>query len=271
MKVKKMYRVELSLPHRLLTDDSPFAMLEAYRLARTNLTYTASNGETPIYAMTSASANEGKSLTCANLAISFAKAGERVLIIDCDLRNPSQIIAFSAKEQKGVSEFLAAIDKEPTIQKTKYENLSLMVAGKIPPNPAELLGSPRMALLLETLRPQYDYIFVDLPPVNVVSDALIVSRLVSGFVFVAKSDKCDTRSLSRAMASLRQVNATVIGTILNGVEQKSGGRGLFGKKKGGYGGYGSYGGGYGYGYGYGHAPEKSENSEEAEKAPEENA
>ncbi len=261
MKINEMQRVELSLPHRLLTDDSPFAILEAYRLARTNLTYTASNGETPIYAFTSANANEGKSLTCANLAISFAKAGERVLIIDCDLRNPSQVIAFSATERNGVSEFLAAIDKTPHVQSTAYENLSLMVAGKIPPNPAELLGSPRMALLLETLRSQYDYIFVDLPPVNVVSDALIVSRLISGFVFVAKSDTCDTRSLSRAMASLRQVNATVIGTLLNGVEQKSGRRGLFGKRRSGYGyGYGNY------GYGYKNKPEKIEEPEKTESA-----
>lgn len=227
---------------KLLSDKSPFAAIEAYRLARTNLIYSTGTEGTPIFAITSAQPNEGKTLNCANLAISFAQAGYKTLIIDCDMRNPSQITAFNLKAVSGTSEYLAGIRKEPLFQKTKYQNLMVMVSGKIPPNPAELLGSSRMHELLDKAAAEFDYVFLDLPPLAPVSDAMVVASNITGYVLVVDTDICDSRALRRAVSLLEQVGGRIVGTLFNGIEQKGQRRGLFGRRKRGY--------GYGYGYNY---------------------
>ncbi len=240
---------------KMLSDQSPFAVLEAYRLVRTNLMYSSAKEENPIYAVTSVLPNEGKSLNCSNLAISYAQAGVKTLIIDCDMRNPTQVVSFDCKVKSGLSEFLAGVRRDVVVQKTAYENLFVLVSGKIAPNPAELLSSSRMKELLVSLREEYECIFLDLPPIGAVTDAIILSSIVTGYVLVVSANHCDSRALRRAMAAFAQVGANVIGTIFNGVEPKAKRFGLFGKKDNAY--------GYGYGYGYGYNNDSAATSKSA--------
>lgn len=227
--------------------------MEAYRLARTNLMYSSAREETPIYAVTSVLPDEGKSLNCSNLAISYALAGVKTLIVDCDMRNPTQVVTFDCKVKSGLSEYLAGVRKDAVVQKTSYDNLFVLTSGKISPNPAELLGSLRMRELLASLREEYECVFLDLPPVSPVSDAMILSSIVTGYILIVNANRCDSRSLKRALSAFEQVDANIIGTVFNGVEQKtSRRRGLFGKKDN----YG-YGYRYEYGYGYGYGAEAS--------------
>ncbi len=256
--------IRADVSRRLLSDDSPFSIVEAYRLARTNLIYSSGKEGTPIYAITSAIPNEGKSLNSANLSIAFAQSGMKTLLIDCDMRNPTQQTAFGIKTKNGLSEYLAGVREDVLVQKTRYENLSIIVAGKTPPNAAELLSSPRLEQLLLRAAEEYDCVFLDLPPLAVVSDALILADKVTGYVIVVNSGNCDSRTLSSALASLEQVGGTVVGTILNGVQAEGHRRYgyRYGNYKYGYGRYGRYGGYSSYGdapsrgHGYGVRVEK---------------
>ena len=154
---------------KLISEDSAFSVLESYRTIRTNIQYTGILTSAAVIGVTSAMPNEGKSLSCSNLAISFAMSGKKVLIMDCDLRNPSQYIAFEAENGTGLSEYLSGQTEEAKPCATFRENLDLLLTGKRPPNPTELLSSEKMKALLASLREQYDVIFLDLPPVGMMS------------------------------------------------------------------------------------------------------
>lgn len=212
----------------LLTANSPFATVEAYRMMRTNIMYAASYDTPPVYGVTSAMPNEGKSINCANIAISFAHAGKKVLLIDADMRNPTQSELFKICPDNGLSEYLAAVSKEPCILPTAYENLSVVVAGHKPPNPAELLGNRRIADLFKMAQEQFDYIFVDLPPVNLISDATILASELNGFLFVVDSGRTHSSAVKRAMEAIRMVGGNVIGFALNRVNPKKNGSSYYG-------------------------------------------
>ena len=208
---------------KLLSPHSSFGVAESYRSLRTNLMYSGRNEEKPVFAVISASPNEGKSLNCANIAISFAQLGRRVLLLDCDMRNPTQGRIFNMKNRHGVSEYLAGLYSEPLAQPTAYENLFVMAAGKIPPNPTELLSGERFAQLIAYARANYDYVFVDLPPLTIVTDALIVAPKMSGYIFVVEMGKSDVRAIHDSIDSLKSVSATVVGFVLNEMNPKTGG------------------------------------------------
>lgn len=207
--------------NKLLTDKTPFVVSEAYRSLRTNLMYTGCTDKCPAFVVTSSAPNEGKSLNCANLAISYAQIGKRALIIDLDMRVPSQHKIFEIENQNGVSAFLAGVDSSPNFIKTEVENLSLMVAGRTPPDPTELLNSPRFTSLLEKAREQFDVIFLDVPPLGVMSDASIIAKYVSGYIIVMESGVSDKRELSSTIGTIEKVGGNVLGFILNCVDFKT--------------------------------------------------
>lgn len=203
----------------LITNKSTTRILEAYRMARTNLFYTSdSTGKGVVFGITSASPNDGKSLTCANLAISFAMSGKRVLLVDCDMRKPTQKIAFDVKPESGLSEYLAGVSSQPGIVPTEYDNLSILTSGRCPPNPAELLYRPRFAELVEHGKENFDFVFLDLPPVGIISDAAIVAPHVQSYVLVVRVNKSDYRALQETVENLEQVGAKIAGFILNEVD-----------------------------------------------------
>lgn len=224
----------------LLREDSAFAFKEAYRAARTNLLYLAIDDPCRKIAVTSAVPSEGKSTVAANLAISLAMADKRVLLIDMDMRKPVQNQLFEMKREPGLSEFLAGIDKEPAVQKTKYNGLSVLPSGRVPKNPAELLLSKRMEMLLEKLEGQFDYILIDTPPVGVVTDATLVAKNVHGYLIAARSGHSQSDNLQRAAEVLKDTDTQVFGVILNGLDPKQG--------HGSYSRYGRYGRSGKYGY-----------------------
>lgn len=241
---------------KLLTDAAPFAVSEAFKTMRTNLFYTAKGESCPVYGITSTLAASGKSLLISNLAVSYAQLEKRVLLIDCDLRNSVVHKIFGIERGQGLSELLAGAENsvDKFIRHTSYNNLSIITAGGTPPNPAELIASARMGKLLEFMKQHFDIIFIDLPPVAVVSDAVIIAEHLTGYLYAVRSGREDKRMLKGALAMMDQTGAHVVGLVMNDVNMKSGGYGKYGKY--GYGRYGRYGygryGRYGYGrYGYG--------------------
>ena len=206
--------------NKLLTSNSPFAVSESYRTLRTNLMYTGISDTCPVYAITSALPNEGKTLNCINTALSFAQIGKNTLVIDLDMHNPSQHTALECDNINGTSEYLAGVVESPNFQKTIYENLHFMCGGRIPPDPSELLNSERFEALINYAKERYDVIFLDLPPVGIVSDACMVAKYVTGYILVLEANVSDSRYVLTATSALESVKANIIGFVLNGVNPK---------------------------------------------------
>lgn len=204
--------IEINLPK----SDKQFGTIEAYKNLRTNLVYTEN---LQVIMITSTVADEGKTVSAFNLAESFAEAGKKVLLIDCDLRG-SFLNKFLIVKEKvaGVSEILTnqAID---VINKTNIKNLDIILSGKIPPNPSELLSSNLFKLLIKSLKEKYDYIIIDTPPVTVATDAVVVGRIVDGVVLVVRNDFVKRNSVQRAKMELERNGARIIGVVLNRVNK----------------------------------------------------
>lgn len=200
---------------KLLTAASTFAVKEAYNSIRTNLLFTQQGEKCPIFVITSPTANNGKTINSANLAINFAQMGKKTLVIDADMRNPSLHKLFSLSSRNGLSEILAGLTDNITVTKTDIENLSVLTSGKIPPNPTELLSSPRMDKLLDFVKEHYDCVFIDTPPVNIVTDATVFSQKATGYVIIVKTDTTNVPELKTTVSTLQGINANILGFILN--------------------------------------------------------
>ncbi len=250
---KRTQGTALTMADRLLSEKSNFRVQEAYRMARTNLLYSGGGeDERMVFGFTSAAPGDGKSLTCANLAISFAMSGKKVLLLDCDMHKPTQDTAFGVSTENGLSEYLAAICDAPEILPTSRKNLFLLPAGHCPPNPAELLYGARFESLIAMAQKEYDCVFIDLPPINLISDATVISKYVKGYVMVVRAGYSDSRAVQQAVEAIQTVNGKIAGFVLNGILGEDGEGGYYSRYRR-YGRYGYYGkykqyGKYGYGY-----------------------
>lgn len=206
---------------KLLGEDTPFAIREAYNYFRAKLTFAGKGEKCPVFVFTSANAGDGKTLTTINAAISFAALKKRTLIIDADQRNPSVHRYLQVKNARGLSEYLAGIIETPEILDTGVDCLRFLPAGMIPPNPAELLGLPRLVELLAALREEYDFIFVDTPPIGLVSDAVAFTSVCTGYVLVVQSGVTNIAELREAVNDIRGVSGTVAGVVLNDISGKT--------------------------------------------------
>lgn len=203
---------------QILNSNSSFAVQEAYKTLRTNVRFFLRGENCRKLCVTSGAAGEGKSITLVNLAISIAEAGDKVLLIDADLRRPALARLLVEKATPGLSEVLAGMaDCEDAIRKDMYPNLDVLFSGETPPNPSELLGSEKLEKLIDTMAQRYDYILVDTPPVNVVSDACIVANLLDGVLMLVRKDRSRRDDVKRAVDSLRLTGAKPLGFVLNGV------------------------------------------------------
>ena len=218
-KNKRNQNARIEYRTRLLNSSSDFAVSEAYNKMRTNLMYTLADKKCPVIGVTSAFKGGGKSLTMANLAISYSQLGKHVLIIDCDLRSPVQHRIFNLKNVNGVSEILGGFSEGGiSVHKIKeYPGVSVLNAGATPPNPSELLAGSRMEKLIALVKEKFDMVIIDLPPINVVTDAGVISSLLDGYVFVVRAGMDDNRSIRSALDTLSQMNANVLGVVLNDV------------------------------------------------------
>ena len=206
--------------YRVLTLGNPweedYATREAYKALRTNLMFCGSDKK--VIAITSCTQNEGKSTISMGVAMSLAEVGKKVLLIDADLRRPAVARLLVEKASPGLSEILMGdVRAEEALRKEAYPNLDIIFSGEIPPNPSELLSSERMQNLIEFYAEQYDYILVDTPPVNVVTDACIVANLLDGVLLLAWQKRSKKDAIRQAVNNLKLTGANVLGYILNGV------------------------------------------------------
>ncbi len=205
--------------------DLPFAVREAYNRLRTNVIYSIpkkDDGSGIIIGVTSSAKGEGKSSTSVNLARSLAEAGNEVLLIDSDLRMPNVHTQLKMLSVPGLSDYLVSqSDRKISIRPVSAdENCKFYViaAGTLPPNPSELLSSARMESLLKALSAKFQYIIVDLPPIGIVTDALIVSKCTDGMLLVVREDYAHKRGLEDAISQLNLAQAKILGFVLNDVK-----------------------------------------------------
>ena len=247
----------------LLCDELSFAAAESYKLLRTNLLFSLPDQECRVIGVTSSVRGEGKSTTSINLAYTIAQTGKRVLLIDGDMRLPSVGAKLDLGTTPGLSNLLAGLNPERAcLRKSSYfDNWYILPAGDIPPNPSELLGSERMQALLDRYREVFDYILLDLPPVNIVVDALVISKWTDGLIVVVRQNYSDKRSLDSCMYQIQKLEAKLLGFVMTDANIGASSYKSYGKygKRYGYG----YDKDYGYGYGKKGGPETSQKTTQA--------
>lgn len=195
------------------------AASESYRGIRTNVLFSATESPPQVILISSAGPREGKTITTANLAITMAQAGSKVVILDCDMRRPKMHKMFGTSEDHGISNVLVGgKDVHGATVPTKIPNLDLIPCGPVPPNPSEMLGSSRMTSLLDELRKQYAHVFIDSPPCTAVTDAVVLSKAVDGVVLVIRASDTAREIVKNGLAQFEAVGAHILGAVLNGVD-----------------------------------------------------
>ena len=222
-----------------------FAASEAYKLLRANLLFTLPDNKCRVVGITSSTRGEGKSMTAINLSYTIAQARKKVLLIDADMRIPSVAKRLDIKRMPGLSNALAG-QRSVTLCIQKSGVLSgfdVLVAGDIPPNPSELLSSTMMDRILDELSRDYDFIIIDLPPVNLVSDAIVISSRINGLIMVVRENFTSQIELKEAVGKLEFLDSKILGFCVTDADDMAGGynryRGRY-KKYYKYGGYRKY-------------------------------
>lgn len=217
------------LKNAIMDPGLKFRVEEAYKSIRTNIMLSVLKKGCKIIVVSSSMANEGKTTTTTNLAISISQADQRVLLIDGDLRKPKVHHYFSIPNAPGLTNYLGAsvnsraaqkVDLFSIIHPTEYKNLCVITSGSIPPNPGEMLGSEPMADFLKEVSEHFDYIIIDTPPINVVSDALPVIRESDGVVMVVRANASTHPELQKALDALKFIDAKILGFVVNYESEK---------------------------------------------------
>lgn len=217
-KRKGLFNNVTSNLQKTLHKNLEFTATEQYKLLRTNLSFTLPEKKgCHVIGVTSSMRGEGKSTTSINLAYVLAESGKRVMLIDGDLRIPSVAKKMNIDGSFGLTDLLRGGE---TIELDRFktphlENWYVIPSGPLPPNPSELLGSKRMRTTLEELKEYFDYIVLDLPPVNLVSDALAISKYISGMIVVIREEYTEKRELESCMRQLKLSNVNVLGCVMN--------------------------------------------------------
>ncbi len=198
-----------------------FTGSEQYKMLRANLSFTLPDQvECPIIGVTSSMRGEGKSTTAINLAYALAESGKKVILIDSDLRIPSVGKKMGISNVPGLTDLLVGY-KSRRIESFKsgiLDDWYILPSGNLPPNPSELLGSKKMVRLLESLKTQFEFIIIDLPPVNLVSDAMVISKLITGLILVVREDYTSKKELDNCVRQLKLSNVNVLGCVYNGAK-----------------------------------------------------
>jgi capsular exopolysaccharide synthesis family protein len=203
----------------LLGEDVPAGFAEAIKAVRTAVVFSSPDDQNRTIMVTSTAPHEGKTLVASNLAVALAQAGQRTLVIDGDLRRPRMHKVFGQEQEPGLSNMLVGDGEiRGGVRSTNVSNLWLLPAGHIPPNPAELLGSQKYEALVASLKPNYDWIVVDAPPVMAVTDASVLAHGAGGVVFVIGSEMTSRPAVRAALAQLRSARARILGAVLNRVQ-----------------------------------------------------
>ncbi len=224
--------------YKLVDEETPFAIAESFKMVRTNLIYSASSEGCPVFAITSAYPNVGKSVIISNTALSFAQLDKKVLLIDGDMRRPTVHKIFNYKNKGGLSEIILGVDKQTKysdyFRDTNVSGFKVITSGHVPLNPSELLASVQFEKFINAMKDEFDYIFIDLPPICTVSDAGTIAKLVTGYIIVVRSEQTEFKAVDDAIESLKRTKANILGFVLNEVNPK------INQYKGSYSRYGEY-------------------------------
>ena len=193
---------------------------EAYRSLRSNIEYSSFDDEYRVIVVTSSVPGEGKSTTSGNLAIALAQSGKSVLLVDCDMRKPSIHKKFKISNAAGTAELLLRKKLFEEVANKYNENLTIITAGKIPPNPSEMLASRAMTAFIEEMKKEFKYIILDTPPLQAVTDAQVLSTKADGVLLVIRAGSTKREMVLNSVDLIKKVQGKVIGTVLNGVENK---------------------------------------------------
>ena len=227
---KKNKKNNAEMRTETISDKSKFAIVESYKAARSNIMFSLSADDDKLFAVTSYSKGEGKSTVSANLAISFSKMEKKVLLVDCDLRRPNIHNIFKIENQAGLSNVIGKmVEFEEVIHRNVLPNLDILPSGTIPPNPSELLCSPKFTNLIKKLYEEYDYIIFDTPPIGVVADALLLKDLIAGFVVVLRERSTTHGDVQNILDSMKLADAKILGFVKVGCvsNKKRGRRGYY--------------------------------------------
>lgn len=208
---------------RLITVVNPRSPVsETYRTLRTNIEFASVDEALQVIMVSSAGPGEGKSTTIANLAVAFSQSDRKVLLIDADMRKPTAHKSFQISNRFGLSSVISQqCTLQEVLQSSDIPNLDIMTSGPIPPNPAEMLASKRMTALLDELKGIYDIVLIDTPPLLAVTDAQIASTKSDGVVLVVDQGRVKRQFAQRAIQNLQNVNARILGVVLNNVKRRS--------------------------------------------------
>lgn len=193
---------------------------EAYRSLRSNIEYSSFDDEYRAIVVTSSVPGEGKSTTSGNLALSLAQSGNKVLLVDCDMRKPSIHKKFKISNISGTAELLLRKESFEDVANFYNENLTIITAGKIPPNPSEMLSSRAMTAFIKEMKNEFKYIILDTPPLQAVTDAQVLSTKADGVLLVVRAGSTKRDAVLNSVDLIKKVKGKVIGMVLNGVENK---------------------------------------------------
>lgn len=205
----------------IVHEDPKSSISEMFRALRTNMQFAGNKEKLQSMLVTSTLPQEGKSFVSANLAVAFAQVGKKVILVDADMRKGRQYTIFEVSPKPGLSNYLVDYSEEEKpsleeyIQRTEVEGLSVIVAGSIPPNPSELLTSDAMMNLIEELKEMYDILIIDGPPTQLVTDSLILTRMVDSTVIVTVSRVTKKSNLHKMVDSIQNVGGKIAGVVLN--------------------------------------------------------
>lgn len=194
------------------------AASEAYRSLRTNLIFSSLNTRLQTLMITSVAPDEGGSEAAANLAVSMAQGGKRTILVDCDLRKPSQHDIWGISREPGLTTMILDELPEPPVCEVGVENLWVLPSGPLPPNPADLLGSPHMDAIIDRLREIADVILFDAPPIMAVTDASLLATKLDGALMVLRAGSTKRDYAERAKELLERVNVRIVGVVLTNAQ-----------------------------------------------------
>ncbi|MEH7299394.1 CpsD/CapB family tyrosine-protein kinase [Neobacillus drentensis] len=223
MALKKKNLTSTDSSRKLITAVAPKSPIsEQYRTVRTNIQYSSIDGEMRVLMVTSSGPGEGKSTTVANLAVTFAQLGKKVLLVDADLRKPTVHHTFSVNNQVG---FTTVLTKQTSLEKavveTNEQDLYVLTSGPIPPNPAELLSSKSMEQFIEEAKEQFDFVLFDTPPLLAVADPQILANQCDGSILVVYSERTEIDQAKKSKELLENAKGKLLGVVLNHKELKN--------------------------------------------------
>lgn len=216
MKSKEKHNDTFDSKTMLLSSKSPFSVQEAYKTLRTNVVFSLPGTDCKCIGITSANRGEGKSTVAVNLSISLAQLKKRVILIDCDMRLPTVITKLNLSAKEGLSNYLSGMIEELPIMRVSNLGVDIIPSGNIPPDATTLINSESMVDLVNLLKETYDYIVFDFPPINIVSDAVLLSNMIDGYLMIVRHGFSEYKKVNEALRQMKFADAKIIGFVYNG-------------------------------------------------------